>query len=172
MYVVRRCAWNFTFVDAQNFHQTICVCLGMWTMHYNNESTHMLNLLLIWRTWIAFTLLAKVCLMGTRIKHCSLMMNLARPFKIQNGMDLPWTISRMWGIQKQSAMVKPCISVMANIERFSLCKNNLRLFHSHHVIFEVAIQVSIFVLILVQAVWRKSNQGSSNITTSFRWHPK
>ncbi len=38
MYVVKRCPWNSTFVDAQNSHQSICVCLGTWTMHYNNGS--------------------------------------------------------------------------------------------------------------------------------------
>jgi hypothetical protein len=40
-----------------------------------------------WRTWIEFTLLAEVCLMRTRIKHYSLMMHLAKPFEIQNGVD-------------------------------------------------------------------------------------
>ncbi len=39
----------------------------------------------IWRTWIKFTLLVDVCLMVTWIKHCSLMMNLTRPFEVQNG---------------------------------------------------------------------------------------
>ncbi len=39
----------------------------------------------IWRTWIKFTFHAKVYLMGIWIKHCSLMMSLTRPFKIQNG---------------------------------------------------------------------------------------
>jgi len=46
MYVVRKCPWNSTFVDAQNSHRSICVCLGMWVMHCNNGSIHMLNLLL------------------------------------------------------------------------------------------------------------------------------
>ncbi len=39
----------------------------------------------MWRTWIKFTLFAEVYLMGIGIKHCSLMMSLARPFEIQNG---------------------------------------------------------------------------------------
>jgi hypothetical protein len=46
VYVVRICPWNFTFVDAQNSHWSICVCLGTLAMHCNNELVHMLNLLL------------------------------------------------------------------------------------------------------------------------------
>jgi hypothetical protein len=46
VYVVRRCLWNSTFVDAQNFRRSICVYLGMSVMHCNNKLTHMLSLLL------------------------------------------------------------------------------------------------------------------------------
>jgi hypothetical protein len=45
VYVVRRCPWNSTFVHSQNSHQSNCICLATWPMHYN-ESIHMLNLLL------------------------------------------------------------------------------------------------------------------------------
>jgi hypothetical protein len=55
-------------------------------------------------------------------------------------------------IQKQSATIKPYISVVDNVERFVLCKNDLHPFHSHHAIFETTIQFSIFILLLVQAI--------------------
>jgi hypothetical protein len=61
---------------------------------------------------------------------------------------------------------------VASIERFAPCKDSLCWFCSHYVVFEVTIQFSIFCLFLVQAIWRKFEQGSSDIVTSFRWHPK
>jgi len=46
-------------------------------------------------------------------------------------------------------MVRPCFLVVATIERFALCKDNLCPFHSHYAIFEIFVQFLIFVLFLV-----------------------
>jgi hypothetical protein len=35
--IVRRCPWNYTFVDAQNFHWPICVCLGTWEVYVQQQ---------------------------------------------------------------------------------------------------------------------------------------
>jgi hypothetical protein len=56
-------------------------------MQCNNGPAHTFNLLLFEELGSIFTLLAEVFLMDTRIKHCSFMMNLTRPFEIQNGRD-------------------------------------------------------------------------------------
>ncbi len=90
--------------------------------------------------------------MGIGIKHCSLMMSLTRPFKIQNGMDFFLNHLEDVNYPKKGAMVRPCISVVVGIEGFALCKNNLHPFCSYHVVFKVVIQFSIFVLLLVQTI--------------------
>jgi hypothetical protein len=77
--------------------------------------------------------------MGTWIKHCSLMMNLTRPFEIQNGADFSLSHSEDKTYPKKSAMVRPCISIVANVEGFALYKNGLRPFHSHYAVFEVVV---------------------------------
>jgi K+ transporter len=55
-------------------------------------------------------------------------------------------------LSKKSVMVRPCISVVVNIEGFALCKDSLCPFCDHHVVFEVVIQFLIFVLFLVQTI--------------------
>jgi len=55
-------------------------------------------------------------------------------------------------IQKQGAMVRPCISIVVGIERFAMCKDGLCPFLNHYAIFEAIIQLSIDVLFLVQVV--------------------
>jgi hypothetical protein len=84
----------------------------------------------------------------------------------------PWAIQRMWVIQKQGVMVWPCILVVVNIERFAPCKDGLCPFRSHYVVLTATIQFLIFVLFLVQIVWRKFKWGFGDIATSFRWRPK
>ncbi len=83
-----------------------------------------------------------------------------------------WDIQRTWIIQKQGAMVKLCVSIVAGVERFAPCKDDLCPFHNHYVVLEANVQFSLFVLFLVQAIWRKFKQGSGNIAISFRWCPK
>jgi hypothetical protein len=53
---------------------------------------------------------------------------------------------------KKGAMVKPCISVVVDVEGFTLRKDDLRPFHSHHAVFEAAVEFSISVSFLVQVV--------------------
>jgi hypothetical protein len=79
----------------------------------------------IWRTWIEFTLLAKVYFMGIRIKHCSLMMSLTRPFKIQNETAFSLSHLKDMSYPKKGTMVRPCISIVINVKGFGLCKDNL-----------------------------------------------
>jgi hypothetical protein len=73
---------------------------------------------------------------------------------------------------RKGAMVKPCISVVASVEGFTPCKNDLHPFCNHYVVFETVLQFLISILSLVQIVWKKFERGSSNIATSFRWRPK
>jgi len=63
--------------------------------------------------------------MGIGIKHCSLMMSLARPFEIQNGTNFFKNHLEDANYPKKGLMVKPCILVVATVERFALCKDNL-----------------------------------------------
>jgi len=70
--------------------------------------------------------------MGTRIKHCSLMMNLARPFEIQNGVDFSLSHSEDVNYQTKGAMVRPYIVV--DVEGFALCKDGLHPFHSSYAV--------------------------------------
>jgi hypothetical protein len=75
----------------------------------------------------------------------------------------PWAVQRMWVIQKWGAMVRPSILVVVNIERFSLCKDYWHPFQSYRVIFEAIVQFSIFILFLVQIIWRQFEQGFKDI---------
>jgi hypothetical protein len=54
-------------------------------------------------------------------------------------------------------MVKPCISVVASIEVFALCKDSLHPFHSYNVVFKVIVQLSISILFLVHATQKHEN---------------
>jgi hypothetical protein len=65
------------------------------------------------------------------------MMSLARPFEIQNGTNFFLSHSKDVNYPKKGVMVRPCISVVASIERFALCKVGLRLFHNHYVVFDI-----------------------------------
>jgi hypothetical protein len=67
------------------------------------------------------------------------MMNLARPFKIQNGMDFSLSHLEDVNYPKQGTMVRPFILVMVNVEGFAFCKDNLCPFRNHYAIFEVVI---------------------------------
>jgi hypothetical protein len=67
------------------------------------------------------------------------MMNLARPFKIQNGADFSLSHLEDMSSPKEGAMVRPFILVMVNIEGFALCKDNLWPFRNHYAIFEATI---------------------------------
>jgi hypothetical protein len=60
-------------------------------------------------------------------------------------------------------MVKPCILVVASVEGFAPCKDDLCPFHSHYANLEATIYFSIFVLFLVQTVWKKFKQGFGDI---------
>ncbi len=42
-------------------------------------------------------------------------------------------------LSKKSAMVRPCISIVANVEGFAVCKDGLCPFHSYYAIFEVVV---------------------------------
>jgi hypothetical protein len=53
---------------------------------------------------------------------------------------------------KKGAMVKPCISIVVDVEGFALCKDDLRPFCSHHVVFEATVEYFISVSFLVQVV--------------------
>ncbi len=78
--------------------------------------------------------------MGIKIKHCSLMMSSARPFKIQNGADFSLSHSEDVSYPKQGTMVRPCVLVVASVEGFARCKNGLCPFHNHYVVFEANVQ--------------------------------
>jgi hypothetical protein len=65
------------------------------------------------------------------------MMNLARPFKIQNGMNIYLNNLEDLSYPRKGVMARPCISVVVGIERFTPCKNDLCSFHSHYAILEV-----------------------------------
>jgi len=54
--------------------------------------------------------------------------------------------------QKKGVMVRPCILVVVDVERFTLCKDDLSPFHSHYAILEVIVEFSISILFLVQIV--------------------
>ncbi len=142
----------------------------------NNALQQQINLhvkfITTWRTQIEFTLFTEVYLMGIGIKHYSLMMSLARPFKIQNGMDFSLSHLMVVNYPKKRCKVRPCVSVMAAVEGFTLCKDNLRPFHSHYSILEIIVPFSLSILFLVQPIWRKFEHGFSDIVTSFRWRPK
>jgi hypothetical protein len=79
----------------------------------------------------------------------------------------PWVIQRTQIIQKQSTMVKPCISVKASVEGFASYKDRLDSFRNHYAILEATVQFFISVLFLVQAIWRKFEWGFGDIATSF-----
>jgi hypothetical protein len=49
-------------------------------------------------------------------------------------------------------MARPYILVVANIEGFALCQDNLHPFCNHHAIFEVVVQFLIFILLLIQTI--------------------
>jgi hypothetical protein len=49
-------------------------------------------------------------------------------------------------------MARPYISVVADVEGFALCKDNLQPFRSHYAILKAAIEFSIFILFLVQEI--------------------
>ncbi len=61
----------------------LCLFGDMRSVVQQQVSSHA-QFITIWKTWTKFTLLLEVYLMGIMIKHCSLMMSLVRPFKIQN----------------------------------------------------------------------------------------
>jgi hypothetical protein len=52
-------------------------------------------------------------------------------------------------IQKQGAMVRPCILVMVGVEGLAFFKNGLRPFRIYHVVFKGTSQFLIFVFFLV-----------------------
>jgi K+ transporter len=95
------------------------------------------------------------------------MMSLTRPFETQNGVTFSLNHSKYGSYLKQGAMVKPCMSIVANIEGFALYKDSLHPFCNHYAIFEAIIQFSISVLFLVQTI-SKFKWGFGNIATSFR----
>jgi hypothetical protein len=67
------------------------------------------------------------------------MMSLARSFKIQNGMNFSLNHSEHVNYPKQGTMVKPCILVVAGVEGFAPCKDNLHPFHSHYANLEAVV---------------------------------
>jgi hypothetical protein len=77
------------------------------------------------------------------------MMSLARPFKVQNGTYFSLNHSKDVNYPTKGAMVRPCI--LAGVEGFTLCKDDLHPFHNYHAIFEVAVKFST-VLFLIQVV--------------------
>ncbi len=105
-------------------------------------------------------MLIEVHLMGTWIKHCSLMMSLARPFEIQNGADFSLSLSKDMSYPKirYKYMARPCILVLANVEGFALCKDNLYPFCSHYAVLEVAVEFSISIFFF----WFKQFERNSN----------
>jgi len=80
------------------------------------------------------------------------MMSLARPFKIQNGVDFSLSHSEDANYPKQSTMVKPCILVEAGVEGFASYKDGLDPFRNHYVVLEATVQFLMSVLFLVQAI--------------------
>jgi hypothetical protein len=90
--------------------------------------------------------------MGIGIKHCSLMMNITKPSEIQNGADFSLSHLEDMSYPRKGAMVRPCILVVASVEGFTPCKNDLRPFCNHYVVFETVLQFLISILFLVQVV--------------------
>jgi hypothetical protein len=79
-------------------------------------------------------------------------MSLARPFKIKNSAEFSLNHSKDMNHPKKGAIIRPCISIVADIEKISPCKNSLHPFRNHYAILKVVIHFSIFVSFLVQVV--------------------
>jgi hypothetical protein len=77
------------------------------------------------------------------------MMSLTRPFEIQNGADFSLSLSKDMSYPKirYKYMARPCILVVANVEGFALCKDNLYPFCNHYAVLEVAVEFLIYIYI-------------------------
>jgi hypothetical protein len=77
------------------------------------------------RIWNECIMLVLDYLMGRRIRHYWLTMNLPKCFGIQNGVVFFfWIIKGTNVVKEQGAMVGPCITIVATVVWIALSKDN------------------------------------------------